>query len=33
MPKQYEVGIALVWDNKWNYYNSWGVAFTVGKLW
>lgn len=33
MPMQYEVGIALVWDNKWNYYNSWGVAFTVGKLW
>jgi hypothetical protein len=33
MPKHYEVGIALVWDNKWSYYNSWGVAFTVGKLW
>lgn len=31
--KHTEVGVALVWDNKWNYYNSWGVAFTVGKIW
>lgn len=29
---KYEVGIAAVWDNKWNYYNSWGIAFTVGRL-
>lgn len=33
LPKHTEVGVALVWDNKWNYYNSWGIAFTVGKLW
>ncbi len=32
MPKHWEVGIAAVWDGKWNYYNSWGVAFTVSKL-
>ncbi|HEX5668167.1 MAG TPA: hypothetical protein VFX73_05135, partial [Chitinophagaceae bacterium] len=23
LPKNWEVGAALVWDNKWNYYNSW----------
>lgn len=30
---RYEVGAALVWDNKWNYYNSWGLAVTVSRLW
>lgn len=29
---KYEVGVAAVWDNKWNYYNSWGIAFTVSRL-
>jgi hypothetical protein len=33
LPKNWEVGAALVWDNKWNYYNSWGLAFTVSKIW
>lgn len=28
----WEVGGALVWDNKWDYYNSWGIAFTVSRL-
>jgi len=32
LPKNWEVGAALVWDNKWNYYNSWGIAFTCSKL-
>lgn len=32
LPKNWEVGCAVVWDNKWNYYNSWGLAFTVGKI-
>ncbi len=32
LPKDWEVGAALVWDNKWNYYNSWGIAFTVSRL-
>lgn len=32
LPKNWEVGAALVWDNKWNYYNSWGIAFTVSKI-
>lgn|GEM_PF-1993524 len=30
--KQWEFGAALVWDNKWNYYNSWGLAFTVSRI-
>jgi hypothetical protein len=30
---QWEVGATLVWDDKWNYYNSWGLAFTVSRLW
>ena len=29
----WEIGAALVWDGKWKYYNSWGLAFTVSKLW
>lgn len=33
LPKNWEVGAALVWDGKWNYYNSWGIAFTVSKIW
>jgi hypothetical protein len=33
LPKKWEVGFALVWDNKWNYYNSWGITFLVGKAW
>jgi hypothetical protein len=33
LPQNWEVGIAAVWDNKWNYYNSWGVSFTFSKIW
>jgi hypothetical protein len=33
LPKDWEIGIALIWDNKWNFYNSWGLAFTVSKIW
>ena len=33
IPKNWEIGVALVWDNKWNYYNSWGMAFTISKIW
>lgn len=33
IPGNWEVGAALVWDNKWNYYNSWGLAFTFSKIW
>jgi hypothetical protein len=32
LPKNWEVGAAAVWDNKWNYYNSWGITFTVSKI-
>jgi hypothetical protein len=31
--KNWEVGAALIWDGKWNYYNSWSIAFTVSKIW
>jgi hypothetical protein len=30
LPKNWEVGVAAVWDNKWN---SWGIAFTASKIW
>jgi hypothetical protein len=33
LPKNWEVGIAMVWDGKWKYYNSWGLAFTFSRLW
>ena len=32
LPKQWEAGVALIWDNKWNYYNSWAIEFTFAKL-
>ena len=32
LPHGWEVGAAAVWDGKWNYYNSWGLAFTVSKI-
>jgi hypothetical protein len=33
LPNNWEVGTALVWDNKWDYYNSWGLAITISRLW
>jgi hypothetical protein len=33
LPGNREAGVAVVWDNKWNYYNSWGIAFTFARLW
>jgi len=33
LPNNWEVGAALVWDNKWNYYNSWGLGFVFSKGW
>lgn len=33
IPNNWEVGAALVWDNKWRYYNTWGMAFTFSKIW
>lgn len=32
VPGNWEVGGALVWDAKWDYYNSWGIAFTISKI-
>ncbi len=32
LPGDWEIGIAAVWDNKWNYYNSWGLVFTTSKI-
>jgi hypothetical protein len=25
IPNNWEVGVAVVWDNKWRYYNTWGM--------
>ena len=33
LPKGWELGAALVWDEKWNYYNSWGIAITISRIW
>lgn len=33
LPHNFEVGLAAVWDGKWGYYNSWGLAFTFSKIW
>lgn len=32
LPNKWEIGAALLWDNKWNYYDSWGLAITISKL-
>jgi len=32
LPGNWEIGAALVSDNKWYYYNSWGLAITISKL-
>ena len=31
LPKAWEAGVAVACDNKWGYYNSWGVAFLFSK--
>lgn len=33
LPKDWELGVALVWDNRWQYYNAWAISITVGKIW
>jgi hypothetical protein len=33
LPKNWEAGIAAVWDNRWNYYNAWVLSFTFSKIW
>jgi hypothetical protein len=33
IPNYWEVGVAVVRDNKWRYYNTWGFAFTFSKIW
>lgn len=30
--RHWEVGGAIVWDNKWGYYNSWGIVFNASWL-
>lgn len=32
LPKRWEAGIAVMWDNKWGYYNSWVLEFTFSKI-
>ena len=33
LPKDWEAGFALVWDNRWSYYNAWVLSFTFSKIW
>lgn len=32
IPGNWEAGAALVWDGKWNHYNSYGILFSFSKL-
>lgn len=31
--RKWEVGATAVWDARWNYYDAWGIAFTVSRRW
>jgi len=31
LPKGWEAGIALIWDDKWSHYNSWALEFSFSK--
>jgi hypothetical protein len=33
LPKNWEISASMDWDGKWKYYNSWGFAFTISKIW
>lgn len=32
LPNNWEAGVELNWDNKFNYYNSWSLAFTFSRI-
>jgi hypothetical protein len=32
LPKGWEAGIGVIWDNKWSHYNSWAIEFTFSKI-
>ena len=32
LKNHWEAGIAVLWDDKWGYYNSWVIEFTFSKL-
>lgn len=31
--EHWEFGITFLWDAKWEYYNSWGLAIMISRLW
>ena len=31
--ENWEFGITFLWDAKWEYYNSWGLALMISRLW
>jgi hypothetical protein len=33
LPKNWEAGVAVVWDNRWGYFNAWVLSFTFSKIW
>ncbi len=32
LQEEWEVGVAVVWDGKWGFYNSYAIAFTISKI-
>lgn len=32
LPGNWEAGGSLVWDAKWDHYNSWAITFIISKL-
>jgi hypothetical protein len=30
---KWEVGATLLWDARWDYFNSWGLAIIISRVW
>ena len=31
--KKWEVGATFLWDARWDYFNSWGLAIIISRTW
>ncbi|MEM1003277.1 MAG: hypothetical protein AAGH46_11580 [Bacteroidota bacterium] len=31
--KKWELGASVLWDARWDYFNSWGLAIMISRVW